>query len=130
MNIREALKGVTWKQAEYFKWKHDIRYQKQLPKKSKEDFLRMVDLKTLNSFIEWERTSEYKNLLLLLLESKVANDMEDIYKIVVDKAKEGDEKSIRLFLTMQKDIQANAKLANKAMIKEVVEDDEDELDLS
>jgi hypothetical protein len=60
------------------------------------------------------------------LESKVANDFDNIYKIVTDKAKEGDEKSIRLFLSMQKDIQSNAKLAAKTFT--VVEDDEQEDD--
>ncbi|MBL5769329.1 hypothetical protein [Heyndrickxia sporothermodurans] len=60
------------------------------------------------------------------MESKVANDFDDIYRIVTEKAKEGDEKSIRLFLSMQKDIQSNAKLAAKTF--EMVEDDEQEDD--
>lgn len=132
MNIKEALKEVNWKKAEYFKWKHDIRYDQRLPHKTKDKFLKFVGLKTLNPFLEWERTQEYKNLLLLLLESKVANDFDEIYKIVSDKAKEGDEKSIRLFLTMQKEIQSNAKLASKTFNspKDEIGEDELELDLS
>ncbi|MED3650301.1 hypothetical protein [Heyndrickxia sporothermodurans] len=132
MNIHEALQNVSYKKQEYFKWKHDIRFNQSIPRKSEEEFLKVVDLKSLNTFHRWERTQEYKNLLLLLLESKVANDFDDIYRIVTEKAKEGDEKSIRLFLSIQKDIQSNAKLAAKTFEK--VEDDEeqedDELDLS
>lgn len=126
MNIYEALQNVSYKKQEYFKWKHDIRFNQTSPRKTEEEFLKTVELKTFNSFHKWERTQEYKNLLLLLLESKVANDFDNIYKIVTDKAKEGDEKSIRLFLSMQKDIQSNAKLAAKTF--EMVEDDEQEDD--
>ncbi|MGG4038564.1 hypothetical protein [Heyndrickxia ginsengihumi] len=132
MNIYEALQNVSYKKQEYFKWKHDIRFNQSIPKKSEEEFLKVVDLKSLNTFHRWERTQEYKNLLLLLLESKVANDFDEIYRVVTDKAKEGDEKSIRLFLSMQKDIQSNAKLAAQTFTS--VEDEEDteddDLDLS
>ncbi|MGG4508230.1 hypothetical protein ABEP00_20195 [Heyndrickxia sporothermodurans] len=126
MNIHEALQNVSYKKQEYFKWKHDIRFNQNMPRKTEEEFLKNVELKSLNTFHRWERTQEYKNLLLLLLESKVANDFDDIYRIVTEKAKEGDEKSIRLFLSMQKDIQSNAKLAAKTFEK--VEDDESEDD--
>ncbi|MBB6445622.1 hypothetical protein [Bacillus benzoevorans] len=127
MNIHEALRNVTQKKQEYFKWKHDIRFNISEPRKSEEEFLQSVDLKTLNTFHRWERSQEYKSLLMLLLESKVANDFEDIYKIVTDKAKDGDEKSIRLFLSMQKDIQSNAKLAAKTFEKVEEIDDMDDL---
>lgn len=126
MNIHEALQAIPFKKREYFKWKHNIQFDQSAPAKTEEEFLKSVELKTLNTFHRWERTQEYKSLLLLLLESKVANDLEDIYKIVTDKAKEGDEKSIRLFLSMQKDIQQNAKLAVKTFT--VVEDEEIEED--
>ncbi|MED0665312.1 hypothetical protein P4T04_03175 [Bacillus badius] len=132
MNIHEALKSVSYKKQEYFKWKHDIRFNREVPPKTEEEFLKTIGNKTLNSFKQWERSQEYKGLLLLLLESRVANDFDEIYKIVSDKAKEGDEKSIRLFLSMQKDIQSNAKLASKtfhSVVEDEPEDDEG-LDLS
>ncbi|MEK5521580.1 hypothetical protein [Heyndrickxia sp. FSL W8-0423] len=127
MNIHEALQNVSYKKQEYFKWKHDIRFNQNLPQKTEKEFLKMLQLKSLNTFHRWERTQEYKNLLLLLLESKVANDFDDIYRIVTEKAKDGDEKSIRLFLSMQKDIQSNAKLAAKTFEK--VEDEQEDDDL-
>ncbi|MFE4525639.1 hypothetical protein ACFRCQ_26620 [Cytobacillus firmus] len=124
MNIYEALKQTEGKKRAYFEWKHDIRFVQDSPKKSEDDFLKTVGLKTLNGFIRWEKSQEYKNLVLLLLDSKVANDYDVIYKNIVDKAKDGDEKFIRLFLSIQKDIQQNAKLAAKTF--NVVEEESDE----
>lgn len=115
INLHEALKRVNWKKSEYFKWKHDIRYDQRLPKKTEEDFLKMVNLKTLNSFIQWERTVEYKQLLLLLLDSRIADDMHDIYHKVSTKAKkDADKNSVELFLKLKKEISTNAKNASKA----------------
>lgn len=114
MNLDEALKSLkNWRFAEYFKWKHEIRYDQRLEKKTEEEFLRAVERKTMNPFIAWERTAEYKKLLTLLLESKLADDMEEIYNIVTRDAKKGNDKAVRLFLTMQKDIQENAKMAKE-----------------
>ncbi|MGV3266198.1 hypothetical protein [Cytobacillus pseudoceanisediminis] len=126
MNIYEALKQTENKKRAYFEWKHEIRFIQGVPQKSEEDFLRSVGLKTLNGFIRWEKSQEYKNLVLLLLDSKVANDYDVIYKNIVDKAKDGDEKFIRLFLSIQKDIQQNAKLAAKTF--NVVEEESEEND--
>lgn len=126
MNIYEALKQTEGKKRLYFEWKHDIRFDQTIPTKTEEEFLRMVGAKTLNGFIKWEKSQQYKNLLLLLLESKVANDFDIIYKVVSDKAKDGDEKSIRLFLSMQKDIQSNAKLAAKTFDSIVDEEKEED----
>lgn len=127
MNIYEALEQLPHMKKLYFQWKHDIRFKQDLPKKSQEDFLKEVNRKTLDGFIKWERTAEYKQLLMLLLDSRIATDFEEIYKIVSNKAKEGDEKSIRLFLTLQKDIQQNAKMAAKTfnVIEQEFEEDDD-----
>lgn len=129
MNIYQALKQTETKKRAYFEWKHDIRFVQEVPKKTEEEFLRTVGLKTINGFIRWEKSQEYKSLVLLLLDSKVANDYDMIYKNVVDKAKDGDEKFIRLFLSIQKDIQANAKLAARTFEVVADEDEEEDSDL-
>lgn len=132
MNIYEALDHLPNEKKLYFSWKHDIRFKRDIPKKSEEDFLKEVNRKTLDGFIKWEKSSEYKQLLMILLDSKVPSDFEEIYTIVTDKAKEGDEKSIRLFLTLQKEIQSYAKVAAKQFetIEDEIEEDIDDLDLS
>lgn len=129
MNIHEALKQLPWKKAEYFKWKHDIRYDQRLPKKSEEDFLRLVALKTINSFIQWERTSQYKSLLALYLDSCVANDLDEIYKKVTENAKTGDPQSVKLFLQLQKDINSYVKAAKKSFSVSEDEIEDDDLEI-
>ncbi|MEK4949101.1 hypothetical protein NST12_01765 [Bacillus sp. FSL W8-1127] len=125
MNIYEALKQINWKKREYFKYKFpDLRWDKSIPPKTKEDFLRYVGNKTINSFERWEKTQEFKNLVMLYLETKVADDFKEIYSIVVDKSKKGDEKAIKLFLQLQKEVQQNAKMAAKTF--EMVEDEQEE----
>lgn len=130
MNLDDGLKQLkNWRFAEYFKWKHDIRYDQRLEKKTEEEFLKSVQRKTMNSFISWERTAEYKKLLTLLLESKLADDMEEIYNIVTENAKKGDDKAVRLFLQLQKEIVSNAKVAKEAFkVTEIAEEDEEDED--
>lgn len=124
MNLDEALKNMkAWRLAEYFKWKHEIRYDQTIKKKTEEEFLKSVDRKTLNSFTSWERSAEYKKLLILLLESKLADDMEEIYNIVTKNAKKGDDKSVRLFLSLQKEIMDNAKTARESFKLEEIKED-------
>jgi|SRR5699024_8773101 len=128
MNLHEALQQVSWKRKEYFQWKHDIKYSRQIPKKTEEQFLKTVELKTFNSFVKWERTAEYKQLLILLLDSKIAEDMQDIYAKVTEDAKTGDDKAVKLFLSLQKEISTNAKNAQKVFNSVAKEDEEDDSD--
>lgn len=114
MNIHEALKSINWQKAEYFKYKFpELRYDQSKPLKSEEDFLRLVDRKSMNPFTKWEKTNEYKNLIQLYLNTKIADDMEKVYEVVSSKAIKGDDKAVRLFISLQKEIQSNAKLAAK-----------------
>ncbi|OXS67240.1 hypothetical protein [Priestia filamentosa] len=124
MNIYEALKQVEEKKAQYFQWKHDIRYDRTIPKKTEEEFLKQVDRKTLNPFIKWEKSGEYKSLILLLLGSQVSQDLQDVYNAVLDKAKNGD--NINDFMKLYKEINSNAELAAKSF--NVIEEDEEEED--
>ncbi|MFT8321692.1 MAG: hypothetical protein ABF649_12360 [Bacillus sp. (in: firmicutes)] len=124
MNIYEAMDQLPNEKKLYFSWKHDIRFKRDIKKKSADDFLKEVNRKTLDGFVKWEKSTEYKQLLMLLLDSKIANDFEEIYQIVTAKAKDGDDKTIRLFFTMYKEVQANAKLAAKTF--EPVHDEEKE----
>lgn len=130
MNLNDALKQVrNYRNAEYFKWKHDVRYDQRLEKKTEEEFLKYVQRKTLNSFISWERSAEYKKLMMLLLDSRAIKDMEKIYNTVSKMAIEGDDKAVRLFLSIQKEIVSNAKVAQEAFkVSEIVEEDEEDED--
>ncbi|MBS3679941.1 hypothetical protein KGF86_06930 [Ornithinibacillus massiliensis] len=134
MNIYQALKQTDFRFAEYFKYLHpELRFDRDRPLKSEEEFLKTVNRKSMSPFYRWEKSNEYKNLLMLYLDYKVNDDYEDIYNLVSKKAKEtGDPQTVKLFLQLQKDIQSNAKLV-KHNYKTEIEDhekDEDEFDLS
>lgn len=130
MNIYNALKNVgDWRKREYFKWKHDIRYDQRLEKKTDEEFVKFIGRKTLNPYIAWERSAEYKGLLAIYLDSRMANDLEKIYSVVSAKAKEGDANCVKLFLSLHKEIQQHAKVANRTFNdisenEDGIEDDE------
>lgn len=126
MNIQEALKQVRWENAMYFKYKFpDLAFDKSKPLKTEEQFLKSVQRQTMNSFYRWEKTDQYKMLVTLYLNTKAIQDYEDIYKIVSEQAKKGDEKSIKLFIQLQKDLQQQSKLAKQYFTKvnEVADDD-------
>jgi hypothetical protein len=130
LNIYEVLNEINWMKASWFKYKFpDLRYDQSKPLKTEEDFLRLVGRKSTNAFLNWEKTNEYKSLLMLYLETKVSDDYMEIYDIIVSKAKEGDEKSIRIFINLQKDIQQNAKVAAKTFVKMEEEESDSDLEL-
>lgn len=132
MDIYDALKQTDYRFREYFKYLHpDLRFDQTKPLKTEEEFLRSVNRKSMAPFHRWEKTAEYKNLLILYLDYKVNDDFEQIYNIVTEKAKQGDEKAIKLFLTLQKDIQNMAKSIKKSFfVEKENEEDDHELDLS
>ncbi len=135
MNIHEALRHIKdGKKREYFKWKHNV-YTQKVKQRTEQEFLDYVGRRSIESFNKFEKSPEYKQLLMIYLDSKIANDFDEIYSVVSEKAKQGDEKSIRLFLSMQKDIQQMSKVAAKSLqfIDDEIEDYEEEyedLDLS
>ena len=45
---------------------------------------------------------EYANLVALYLQSKMIDDIHTIYKVVREKALTGDEKQVKLLLTLNK----------------------------
>mgnify|MGYP006922131404 CR=1 FL=1 len=104
MDIYEALKKLNWKKKAYFVWRHDLEFDKTREKNSEERMCEILKVKTLNSYIKWENSAEYLRLLNLYLETKFANDLEQIYATTQQKAVEGDEKAIKLLLDIQKQI--------------------------
>ncbi|MCT2196189.1 hypothetical protein M3G15_13685 [Paenibacillus sp. p3-SID1389] len=125
MNIYEALKGVPNKKRLYFLWKFNLNWDQTKRPKSEPEFLKMVGNKTLNGFLSWEKTEEYRNLVAILLNTRFDSDLEEIYDSLSHKAKEGDEKSIKLLLQIGKEIKGYAKEAVRQLNPE--DDDEDDL---
>lgn len=124
--LYERLRGLTWKKSLYFKWKHDLEYRKHEPKKTEEELMNTLQVKSMNEYIKWENTGEYLELVNLLLATRFAEDLEKSYKAVSEKAHEGDSVSVKLMIDMQKFITATNK-ANKPKKKDTSAYDELEL---
>lgn len=112
MNIYEALNTVSWKKKEYFLWKHNLSVLREIPL-TEEEICHKIKSKSLSYMKRWEKTEQYHNLVNIMIESQAGKDLEDIYSIVKEKALTGDEKSIKLLLDLQKQVQAYNKQANK-----------------
>lgn len=128
--LRKELKKLSFEYQQYFQWKFpETRYRKELPIKTEAEFLKAVDRKTMNSFLEWEKTPEYTMLVSLYLQSKIGNDLHEIYEVVRQKALTGEDKSVKLLLQLNKEINAIIKETEK-MYQVEEEDDDDDLGLS
>lgn len=128
MNIHDALKSVAWDRAEYFKYKFpSVRFDQTKEEKTVEDFLKVVGKKTMNPYLRWEKTEEYKALISLMLQGRSADDLQEIYSIVTENAKTGDDKAVKLFMQLTREIDTYAKLAIKSMASVIEEEVEDDL---
>ncbi|MBT2667332.1 hypothetical protein J7J00_17790 [Bacillus sp. ISL-4] len=105
MSLKEALNKISKENREYFKYKFpDVRFDKSIEPKTEEQLLKITSRKTINGFIEWEKSSEYATLVALYLQSKMINDIHAIYQVVREKALTGDDKQVKLLLTLNKEI--------------------------
>ena len=102
MSIYEALNQVSnWKRKEYFLWKFDLNM---FATDKTEEILKKLQLQSLASMHRWEKSPEYNYLVNVLIESRSAKDLEDIYAVVRTKALDGDEKNIKLLMDIQKQV--------------------------
>jgi len=122
MTLKEALKKVTKENRAYFHYKFpDTRFDQSREEKTEQEFLASVNRKTMNGFLEWEKSPEYANLVALYLQSKMINDIYNIYEVVRQKALEGDDKSVKLLLQLNKEI--NNMVKASASVSDEAEDD-------
>lgn len=106
MNIYEALNTVSWKKNVYFLWEYNLSVLRTEPL-TEEQLCKKIESKSIAYMKNWEKTGEYLNLVNLYIESRIANNLEQMYKVVQEKALTGDEKSIKLLLDLHKSIQAH-----------------------
>lgn len=127
--IHKALEKVDWRKRSYFMRKFQIRTAKNahILTMSDEEFLKWADRKSMIVFQNWEQTDEYFELYMLYMKGKMQRDLETVYDIVSEKAKQGDEKSVKLFLQLHKDMAQLQKSMNRTQTKqEVVQEEEDD----
>lgn len=128
-DIYSELKKLSPKKQAYFKWRFDLEYDKRKEKHTPERLAEILGTVTLNEYTKWEKSPQFLELTNLVLQTKFANDIEDVYAICVENAKTGDIQSVKLMMELQK----NIKLFNKENQKIQQTDDSspfDQLELS
>ncbi|MGG3845573.1 hypothetical protein [Aeribacillus composti] len=132
MNIHQALSKLDWRKRAYFMRKFQIRSPKNehILNMSDEEFLQWADRKSMIVFHNWEQTDEYWELYMIYMRGKMQRDLETVYDVVSEKAKQGDEKAVKLFLQLHKNMTQLEKSMNRTKTKqEQVEEDDDDLEI-
>ena len=133
MNIHQALSKLDWRKRAYFMRKFQIRSPKNehILNMSDEEFLQWADRKSMIVFQNWEQTDEYFELYMLYMKLKMQRDLETVYDVVSEKAKQGDEKAVKLFIQLHKDMTQLQKAMNRTQTKQekAQEDEDDELEI-
>ena len=133
MNIHQALSKLDWRKRAYFMRKFQIRTPKNehILAMSDEEFLKWADRRSFTVFHNWEQTDEYWELYMIYMRGKMQRDLEQIYDVVSAKARQGDEKAVKLFLQLHKDMNQLQKSMNRTQTKqeEVQEDEDDDLEI-
>ncbi|NNV01653.1 hypothetical protein [Brevibacillus sp. MCWH] len=127
MSIYDVIAKLPFSKQQYIKYRFNLWYDTEKTM-TEEEFLKTVNKKTMNSFHKWEKTDEFKHIASLVLATKTAHDLIDVYEVVRKKALDGDEKAVKLLLTLQKEIEQHKQQALRAF-GDIVEDDEEDVDL-
>lgn len=127
MELKEALKQLPYKKQFYFRWKNN--YNMRNPK-TEEEALKQLAVKDLYVFEQWESSSEYQLLMNMLIQSRIGQDLQVIYESTSEKAKQGDEKAIKVLFEIQKQIAAmNKEIKSMKPSKQKSENAYDDLEL-
>lgn len=107
----------NWKKKYYFCWKNKISTLRvDYTQFSQQEFIdKFMDgsMESFKYYQHWEDSEEYNELMQLLLHQKMQSDFVDIYKAVRTKAIKGDDKAVKTFLMLQKEVNSNFKNTGK-----------------
>lgn len=114
----------------YFMWKNKIKGLRiDYSSMTEQELTENMKLETLHFYNKWENSQEYLFLKLLLTRENMQSDLFNIYDAVKEKALEGDDKSIKTFLELEREVNKRLESITKiGQIEEVeieeVEDDD------
>lgn len=129
MTLDEQLARTNMKYKRYFRWKFKLSSRgREFNDRPLEEIMRIDQIKSKETYYAWEKTEEYQNLVNLYIMSQAANDLLEIYNVMLDKAKKGDAKAVDTVIKLQKSIAStikqNIKVDNSTPV-----DEEDDLEL-
>lgn len=133
--LREALKYYyttptqRWKFV-YFMWKNGLSNRNtDFSTLTEQDIIEKYckgSMKRYNFLKEWENSEEYTNLMNILLLDKSNKELQEIYNVVLEKAKQGDDKAIKTFLLLQEQLKKSVKIKTKKSDRAKQEETEDD----
>ena len=130
MTLDEQLAKTKLKYKRYFRWKFKLTVRgREFNDRPLEEIMKIDGVKSKETYYSWEKTDEYKHLVDLYIMSHAANDLLEIYNVVLDKAKKGDSKAVDTVIKLQKSIASNIKENSQDNIVVAKEDEEDDLEL-
>ena len=135
--LNQALKQY-WKNTTnypkyaYFMWKNKLA-------NSNRDFSKFTEQDIIDKYCkgsmikygnlkQWENTEEYAELMNLLLLERSNKDFVEIYNVVSEEAKKGNDKAIKTFLTLKQELEKQYKAKKKSNKQEIEEQEEIEED--
>lgn len=129
MTIYDVLKKLPYKKQLYVKYKFNLWMDRE-KEMTEAEFLKQVDLKSMGTYYRWERTPEFKHITSIVLATKQANDLLEIYEQLKIKVESNpNPKDIEMMLKLMKEINLHNKEAEKFFAKNDEEDEDDDLEL-
>ena len=129
--LQRIAKVTPYYKIVYFMWKHKLKNRKTDFREFSEEFIIDKYFKgeqyRFDLMLLWEKSEEYAELMYYMLKEKKHNDFIEIYNIVCDNAKTGDERAIKTFLSLQKELERNLKSLSKNKTVEETENEDDDL---
>ena len=134
--LNQALKQywkntTTYPKYAYFMWRNGLsNSNRNFADFTEQDIIEKYckgSLKKYGNLKQWENTEEYAELMNLLLLERSNKDFVEIYNVVSEKAKQGDDKAIKTFLVLQNELKKSVKTKklNKQEQQEEIEEDDD-----
>lgn len=128
-DIRKVINEMAFDKKLYIYYKFpELRMKNVGHQSTKEELLKATDRKTMDGFKTWEKTPEYNMFLALYLEQKAIKDIYEIYEVIKTDALKGDEKSVKLLLSLNKEIKNIVNSNKETLLKESKELKEEDYD--
>lgn len=128
-DIRKVINEMAFDKKLYVYYKFpELRMKNVGYQSTKEELLKATDRKTMDGFKTWEKTPEYNMFLALYLEQKAIKDIYEIYEVIKTDALKGDEKSVKLLLSLNKEIKNIVNSNKETLLKESKELEEEDYD--
>lgn len=113
VTIYDVLRSLSAKRRVYVKWRFNLwrPTDRDIPKNESE-LLDKMEIKSLDYYMEWEKSPEFQHIISLILQMNQIHDLEKIYNKVKERVTNDPQpKDVELMLKLQKEINEHHKAA-------------------